>query len=98
MFHNNVKEYGKEVITRKIVAIQDACKVSDRDAVRIMITSAKALGHNENNDIINCSSISRKRLIRDLGAMMFDRFTEQDVDGIIVHWDEKILSVLTGKE
>ncbi|XP_076679283.1 uncharacterized protein LOC143374755 [Andrena cerasifolii] len=60
--NNPKKPRGKQdVINMKLVASLDNCKVSDCNAVRIIIASAESLGHNLNDLIINRSSVRRMR-------------------------------------
>jgi len=51
------------IITPKVVGgALDKCKLSDRDAVHILIALSEALGHGINDLIINKSSIRRCRM------------------------------------
>ena len=43
------KRAQKELITSKLEATLDYCKVSDPDAVRIIAATAEALGHDLND-------------------------------------------------
>ena len=89
-----------QLITPKLVATLDKCKVSDRDAVRILSATAEALGHDVTNIVINRNSICRcrKRLRSEIAGNIFDKFKEQSLPFVTVHWDGKILPNVTGVE
>lgn len=84
----------------KLVASLDICKVSDRNAVRIIIATAESLGHKLNDLIINRSSIRRMRhCLRAERTTKLREVFQKDLPKIItVHWDEKMLPCLFGKE
>lgn len=48
-------------ITPKLVSVLDKCKISDRDAVRVLIATAQALKHDVSDLVINTTSIRRCR-------------------------------------
>lgn len=50
------------IITPKVVGALDKCKLSDRDAVHILVALSEALGHDINDLIIYRSSIRRCRM------------------------------------
>nr|XP_012146120.1 PREDICTED: uncharacterized protein LOC105663206 isoform X3 [Megachile rotundata] len=59
---NAKKRKGRiQVIIENPVAVLDNCKISDREAVRVIITTAEALNHDLDKLIINRSSIQRCR-------------------------------------
>jgi len=94
------KRGKKEWMTPKLVATLDACKVSERDAIRILFATAEALGHDVSELIINRNSISRcrKHWRKNLGEDFYKKFSDLDLDNITVHWDGKMLPALTSKE
>lgn len=49
-------------MTPKLLAALDKCKLSDRDAVHIIISTAEALGNDVSKLIINRSTIQRDRI------------------------------------
>lgn len=51
-----------DFLTAKLTAAFDRCKISDRDAVHILIATAEALGKDVNELVINRTSIRRSRL------------------------------------
>ena len=87
-------------ITPKLVSVLDKCKISDRDAVRILIATAQALKHDVSNLVINATSIRRYRtqFRYETGKQIQDAFKNTEITAITVHWDGKILPALTGKE
>lgn len=82
------------------MATLDKCKVSDRDAVRIIIAVAESLKHNIDELVINRSSIRRKRFrLRAERAVKLREAFQKDLPKFVtVHWDGKLLPSLTGKE
>lgn len=55
------KRARKDMLTAQLAAALDKCKVSDRDAVHILIACVEALNLNPNDFVINRSSIKRTR-------------------------------------
>lgn len=53
----------REIMTPKLAAALDKCRISDRDAVHIIIAIAEALGHDVEDLVINRSSIHKSREI-----------------------------------
>lgn len=94
------KKSAHNFITPKLVTVLDTCKVSDRDAVRILIATAQALGHDVSNLVVSISTIRRCRTqVRcDSGKELRKMFKEEVIDAVSVHWDGKILPSLTGND
>ena len=90
----------KEVITDKLVAVLDKCKISDRDAVPIIIATAEALHHNIDELIINRSSIhrSRQRIRAERSTKLREAFQLTPPVTATVHWDGKMLASVTKTE
>ncbi|KAE9539939.1 hypothetical protein AGLY_005191 [Aphis glycines] len=97
---STIKRGRTVFINDKLVTVLDRCKVSDRDATHIIIATAQALGHNVDNLVINRSSIRRVReKVRKLRAEQLRLSFNNDLfKEIVVHWDEKMLPSLTGKD
>lgn len=98
---NLTKKRGQHnFITPKLVSVLDKCKVSDRDAVRILIATAQALKHDVSNLVINATSIRRIRtqFRYETGKKIHDTFKNQEISSVTVHWDGKILPCLMGDE
>lgn len=79
------------VITPKLVAAFDNCKVSDRNAVHILMATAEALGHDVHELSISRSTIQRcrQRLRQVRAEKLKERFKEADLQAAVVHWDGK---------
>lgn len=95
------KKLGRHnFITPKLVSVLYRCKVSDRDAVRILIATAQALQHNVSDLIINCTSIrrSRTKFRFDAGKKIRETFKNKEIKAVTVHWDGKMLPSLMGRE
>jgi hypothetical protein len=87
-------------INKKLVIVLDRCKVSDRDTTHVLINAAQALGHNVDNLVINRSSIPQVReKVRKLQAEQLRLSFNKDLfKESVLHWDEKMLPSLTGKD
>lgn len=94
----NRKRAMKHFITSKLVATLDKCKVSDRDAVRILIAAAEALDHDISTLVISKTSIRlcRKQFRSETAANLMMDFKNKNINQITVHWDGKILPSITG--
>lgn len=94
------KRASREFITTKLVAAFDRCKVSDRDAVHILIATAEALHHDVHDLIINRSSIRRcrERLREEHASKIRHGFDQTEISALTVHWDGKMLPALMKKE
>jgi hypothetical protein len=81
----------------RLAATLDRCKVSDRDAVHILVATAEALGHDAKDLVINRNSISRKRsqfrILR--YKEMVKTFSIDRNQSAVVHWDGKLLPNIT---
>ena len=88
-----------QAFSSKLVAALDACKISDRDAVRIIMATAESLGHNTNELIINRTSLRRFRhnFRADHAKHLREMFGEINLRGITVHWDGAMLPTLDKK-
>ena len=89
---------NRKVITPKLAAALDRTKMSDRKAMFVISETAQSLGHNVNTLSISRSSIKRHREEQraQMAAALKEEFTG-DVP-LIVHWDGKLMTDLTGKE
>lgn len=77
----------------------DKCKVSDRNAVHILIATAEEFELDLNDLIISRSSIHRIReqLRSEHTKNLREIFLENNVNSTVFHWDGKLLSSLTSK-
>ncbi|KAL4103442.1 hypothetical protein QTP88_018819 [Uroleucon formosanum] len=90
---------SREFITTKLAAALDKCKITDREAVHLLISTVEALGLDVNDFIINRSSIHRyrERFRSEFNKELRKSFS-QPLTAAVVHWDGKILPALTGNE
>lgn len=88
-----------DFITAKLAATFDRCKISDRDAVHILIATAEALGKDLNELVINRTSIRRSRIClrKERAENIRNNYKISIDDSITIHWDGKFLPALTGK-
>lgn len=87
----------REIMTAKLVAVFDRCKVSDRDAVHILIAAAEAFEFDIESLVINRSSIRRHRehSRKEAAETLKKLFKESDLDAVVVHWDGKLVPCMT---
>lgn len=87
-------------ITSKLASALDKCKLSDRDAVHILISTAEALGEDVNKLIINRTSIrnTRLRFRKERAENIRKEYKLSIDDAVILHWDGKLLPALTGQK
>lgn len=86
-------------INEKIVSVLDKCKVSDRDAIHLLIAVAEALGHNVQQLIINRTSLqkARKSHRESIATKLKDNYKLNPNVPCIVHFDGKLLPNIHGK-
>lgn len=83
----------------KLVAIFDYCKISDRNAVRLIMALCSSLNIDVNPLIVNRSSIHRIReKIREENVQQTkELFKTEDLNANVLHWEGKILKTSSGK-
>jgi len=83
----------------KLLSALDKCKISDRDAIHIIISTAEALGQDISKLKINRSTLQRKRVIfREIRAKELKiNFNLLKLDYVVLHWDRKLLPDLCEK-
>lgn len=88
----------QKILTPRLAAVFDKLKVSQRDAVHLLVAVLDAIGLNPSNYILNRSSISeeRARLRKNQSEKIIQKFTAND-QPLTIHWDTKLLPVVTGK-
>lgn len=96
---SKTKRSRKNLMTSRLTAALDKCKVSDRDAIHIITALLEALSLNINDFVLSRSSVKRAReMFRKEGATSIkSKFSDTDIDFVVVHWDSKILTDITGK-
>lgn len=88
----------KSLFSKHVTSALDRNKVSDREALRLMVPIAAALGHDPSSLPLSRSTIQRKR--KEGRKAVFEEI-KQSVsfdDPVIVHWDGKILHDILGTE
>lgn len=90
----------KELLTSRLSAALDRCKISDRDAVHLLTACLDALSLDPSIYVINRSSIKRSRenYRKNITENISSKFQEQNLNFVVVHWDSKILRALIGKK
>ncbi|KAL4090485.1 hypothetical protein QTP88_025312 [Uroleucon formosanum] len=86
-------------VSEKLAVVLDKCKISDRNAVHLLIATAEALGNNVNKLIINRSSIRNARIEfrKERAKKIRQDYNLANEETVVVHWDGKLLPALTGK-
>lgn len=94
------QEAKLDFINERITSALDKCKITDRNAVHLLIAVAEALGHSANDFVINRTSLrDLRRKHRELtAASIKENYKIQSSEPCIVHFDGKMLPDLTGKE
>ncbi|KAL4100680.1 hypothetical protein QTP88_020714 [Uroleucon formosanum] len=87
-------------ITDKMAAALDRCKISDRDAVHILLATAESFGININELIINRTSVNsiRQRFRKNRIEALRVNFNPSQIGPCVVHWDGKLLPSLSEKK
>ncbi|XP_043468110.1 uncharacterized protein LOC122502231 isoform X2 [Leptopilina heterotoma] len=94
------KRGTRHILTERLCAAFDKCKVSDRDVAHILMACVIALDLDPSEFIINRSSIKRKReeFRKESAIKTQNEFMNSNTEFVVVHWDSKILPDLSGKE
>ncbi|KAE9523786.1 hypothetical protein AGLY_015846 [Aphis glycines] len=95
---NKRKRGRQNIMNSEIVTALDRTKVSDRNAVHILIATAQSLGCNANNIAINRSTIRRNRVFLRQKVSDDIKVSFKPDCPLTVHWDGKILPDITGKD
>ena len=93
---NPKKRRQRDILTPRLLAAIDTCKISDRCAAQIVYAVMESLGHDPNDFSISRSSIQRirKRMRNDIAAKLKENFDAELFRNCTVHWDGKILEGL----
>jgi hypothetical protein len=90
---SSVRGRGRKcIMTPKLAAVLDKTKVTDRDAVRILVAAIEALGLDTNEYILNHSSFNeRRRQFRENRYREYkESFQFPEDSFLVVHWDGKM--------
>jgi len=90
----------KNIMTSRLSAPLDKCKISDRDAVHLLTAAAEGFQVNCLEFTINRSTIKRAReyFRKQSSEAIKSTFIDQNLNYIIVHWDSKLLPDILSKE
>uniref|UniRef100_A0A8D8XNF0 Uncharacterized protein n=1 Tax=Cacopsylla melanoneura TaxID=428564 RepID=A0A8D8XNF0_9HEMI len=91
---------SQDVLTEKLSILLDRCKVSDRDAVRVLFSTAEALGHDAQDLLISKSTVRRRRqkFREERFQVIKDKFKNSDLENAVLHWDGKLLPAVLNKD
>ena len=87
-----------DFFTPRLSEALDRCKISDRNAVYLLMAAAEAFNYNKEKLIINRTSFQRRRTVFRLQrqAEIRDKFNLADCNALVLHWDGKLLPALCG--
>jgi len=92
------KRARKEIISPRLSAVFDKCKISDRDCVHILTAVLDAISVDPNEYIINRTSIksAREKFRQHIFKKMKYRFDNLNFKSYVLHWYSKLLPDITG--
>ncbi|KAE9535245.1 hypothetical protein AGLY_007978 [Aphis glycines] len=84
---------------QEIAAAFDKCKISERDAVHLLVAFLEAVSLDPSDYIINRTSIRNARAVyrESYDKKLKQSFTNLNVKSVVVHWDTKIIENISGK-
>lgn len=93
------KRARKEIMSPRVSAALDKCKVSDRDCVHLLTAVLETLEIDPSEYIINRTSIkiSREKFRQQISERVRLKFDNLNLKSLVLHWDSKILPDITGK-
>ena len=95
------KKRGRlEFLTPRLSEALDRCKISDRNAIHLLIAAAEALGCDASKLILNRTSFQqrRKKFRKQRHTEIRENFKLRDCSALVLHWDGKLLPALAGIE
>ena len=98
---SNVRKRGTSVVlTPKLAAALVKCKISDHNAVHILISTAEALGRDALELGINrfTKRHEKNKFWEDKAKEIQQKFKLQGMELLVVHWGGKLLLDLSGKK
>lgn len=86
--------------TPRLSEVFDRCKITDRNAVYILMAAAEAFGRDTENLVVNRTSFQRlRKKFRDSRHTEIQhKFNLNNCQELVLHWDGKLLPALTGVE
>jgi len=95
---SKTKRSRNNLMTSRVTAALDKCKASDRDAIHIITALLEALSLDINDYIFSRSSVKRTRemLRKESPKSIKSKFSDINLDFVVIHWDSKILTDITG--
>lgn len=89
-----------DFFTPRLSEAFDKCKISDRNAIHLLVAAAEAFKFDTTDLIINRTSIQRRRKeFRDERQAEIKRnFNLHECKALVLHWDSKLLPAVSGME
>lgn len=96
---SKTKRARLEILTPRLSAVLDKCKISDRDSVHLLTACIEAISLNPLDFVINRTSIrrSRQQFRESIASNIKLKFFDLNLNFTIIHWDSKLLPDITGK-
>ena len=88
-----MKRGVREILTMKLSLLLDRCKVSDRNATRILIATIEAVGENPDEFKVSKTTIhERRKVFREkYTEKILEQIDIPEKEAVVVHWDGKLL-------
>jgi len=96
---NPQKRARKQLLTPRLAAALDKCKISERDCLHLIMAFMEAVSLDPSNYVINRTSIRNQRNIfrKKYTEKIKENFSKLNAQVITVHWDTKLLHDITGR-
>lgn len=96
---NPPKRARKELLTPRLAAALDKCKVSERDSLHLIMAFMEAVSLDPSTFVINRTSIRRQRSYfrKVYTEKIKENFSKLNTQVMTLHWDTKLLNNLTGE-
>lgn len=95
----NAHSQKKQILTPRLAAVLDKLKVSQRDAVHLLVAVLDALGQNPSDFVLNRNSIREQRaMIRKSQSQKIMHEFATHNHPLTIHWDTKLLPSITGQQ
>uniref|UniRef100_A0A8D9BA41 Uncharacterized protein n=1 Tax=Cacopsylla melanoneura TaxID=428564 RepID=A0A8D9BA41_9HEMI len=89
-----------EILNQKLSIMLDRCKLSDRNAVMVILGTVEALGLNPTDYILSRSALRlrRRQFREEYAEEMQRRLNVSEDEAVVVHWDGKLLPNILGRD
>jgi len=90
----------QNIITPRLAAVLNKCKISDRDTVHLLTAVAECFQVNCSEFVINRTSIKkvRENIRKQTSETIKTNFLNFDLNFVVLHWDSKLLPDLLNRK